>query len=323
MLPLHGDVAHRADYNRVLKKTLRADVFSHIEDRDECLSLEYTPYSVESPVDMRYPLRLTRMGRNIRLVFGIVVPACAPREMLEHSYHAVATNVWELTAAGWDWTNIAVVIVFDGVEFISRTMVDYLHNTLRLFEPTMMSRNVKGERIHMHVYERTVEIAKHAQAREYYNPLQTILALSSHQCGDMKSYMWLFNAFCQQLQPEYVLAMTVGAVPQKHCTTEFLDSFAAQPATVVLFPDAHIASSSIFHPLVMSQLFFTKMYSAVYAPCNSLFGYVPTGPSVCATTGIKHCAAFRWPGVPSAALGRFFEGQVTPIATLGPIASLR
>lgn len=323
VVPLQGVVERPKEYNRVLCKRLRADVFSHVEDREECLSLEYTPYCVEAPVDMRYPLRTGRMGRSIRLVFGVVVPACAPSELLEHTLRGIAANMLELTSSGWHWSNIAIVVVCDGVDCVSRSTVEYLHSSLRLFEPSMMLSDVSGEIVHMHVYERTVELAKHAQSREYYDPMQMILGMPTQQCGDMKSYMWLLNAFCQQLAPEYVVTLAAGAVPQSNCCARLLEHLAHNPHTAVVFPDTHIPSSSIFHPLIMSQLFLSKLHSAVYAPFHSVVGYVPTTAPVCSVTGLKHCAALRWSNITPAALGHFFEGQVKAIATLGPLHSLR
>lgn len=61
-----GSVAPLAGHPRVMRKQLPPETFSHIEDRDECLQLEYTPYFVEAPVDLRYPSRCTRMGRQVR-----------------------------------------------------------------------------------------------------------------------------------------------------------------------------------------------------------------------------------------------------------------
>lgn len=294
-----------------------------METREEFLTLEYTPYFVEAPVDLRYPSRLMRLQRSPAIVFGIVVPAGASHEGLEATLHAIAENVRVLTRLGWEWTSMAVVIVVDGLETLTAAMVDYLHGVLKLLEPSLLSHELKGETVHLHVFERTVELTKHSQAREYYDPLQVTLAVTSDQCGDMKSHMWLFNAFCLQMHPNFVFTFAAGAIPLRKACLRMLDAFDASPQTAIVVPETHVPSSSIFHPLVMLQLFVTKFTNSTVTPFHSLFGFTPNAGPVCAATGTKHCIALRWPSIPADALGKFFKCQEVPIIEAGPLAANR
>jgi chitin synthase len=242
---------------------------------------------------------------------------------LEATLHGVAENIRILTRLGWEWASMVVVIVVDGLETMSPSMVDYLHGVLKLLEPSLLSRELKGETVHLHVFERTVELTKHSQAREYYDPMQVTLALSTDQCGDMKSHMWLFNAFCQQMQPTFVFAFAAGVVPHRKACLRMLDAFDANARAAIVIPETHVPSSSIFHPLIMSQLFLTKFMNSTVTPFHSLFGFTPTAGPVCAATGTKHCIALRWPAIPSEALGTFFKCQEVPIVEAGPLAANR
>lgn len=196
MPPLPGMVSVDPDHKRVTRKHLLPEAFSHVEDREECLALEYTPYCVESPVDMRYPSRVARMHRRVQLVFGVVVPAGASRDCLERSLQSVSANIRVLLLDGWQWTSIAVVIIVDGMACLSASMLDYLQAALRLFDASMTVAAVGQERVHMHVFERTLELPKHAQAREYFDPMQVTLGVTNQQAGDMRSYQVEYNLAC-------------------------------------------------------------------------------------------------------------------------------
>lgn len=323
-----GELSRLEQHNRVLAKFLHPSAFSHVEEREECTVLEYTPYSVRAPVDLRYPTRLSRMRRSVHTVVGIIVPFAANPEdqatALQHTLTAVSANLRELTREGVDWTTVAVVVVLDGLNCMSDPLETYLRSALRLFDGTMLSSTMKeGEAVHLHVFERTVELPKHAQAREYYDPLQMVLAVPTAQNGDMKSYMWLLNAFCQQLEPTYVVTFVSGVKPEPKCLQSLLCRLDDDDSIAMVIPNVSTTSNTLFSPLAMSQLFLTTFHNSMSSPFHSLFGYVPTVTPSCAVTGPGHCIALRWKSIPPNVLGKFFRSQELPIADLGPMKANR
>lgn len=134
---------------------------------------------------------------------------------------------------------------------------------------------------------------------------------------------WLLNAFCQQMQPEYVITVAAGCKLQPKCARQLLHRFERQASAVLVLPDAHIASPMLFNPVTMSQLFMSKYCAALAVPFSSAFGYVSHTSPTCAVVGLSHCAALRWKALPVSALGKFFEGQERAIVTLGPMAANR
>ncbi len=321
LVPLPGLTSADPEHKRVTRKHLLPEAFSHVEDRAECLALEYTPYCVEAPVDMRYPVRVARMRRHASLVFGVVVSAGADRDGLERTLQSISGNLRALISDGWQWTSIAVVVVVDGLECMSPSLAEYLQTSLRIFDASMTTETFARERVHLHVFERTVELPKHTQAREYFDPLQLTLAVTARQAGDMHAYQWLLNAFCQQLEPEFVITVAAGCKLQPKCARQLLRRFDRQSSAALVLPDAHIASPQLFNPVLMSQLFLSKYTAALSLPFSSAFGYVSPSSPACHTVGLSHCTGLRWKAMPVGALGKFFEGQERSISTMGPMAA--
>ena len=86
---------------------------------------------------------------------------------------------------------------------------------LKLFDPDLLRLEHKGNEVTCHVFEKSVELSKHAAQREYYQPLQLILAIKERNGGKLNSHLWYFSGFCRQLQPDYCfvsVALVVVAV---------------------------------------------------------------------------------------------------------------
>ena len=54
-----------------------------------------------------------------------------------------------------------------------------------------------------HIFERSMELPKHSSQREYFKPLQMLLAVKEKNGGKLNSHLWFFSGFCRQIQPVY------------------------------------------------------------------------------------------------------------------------
>ena len=50
--------------------------------------------------------------------------------------------------------------------------MDYVRDELKVYDPSMLQARAQGSQVVMHVFEKSVELPKHAAQREYYDPLQ-------------------------------------------------------------------------------------------------------------------------------------------------------
>lgn len=197
----------------VKKTTLKRGDFSHDEDRDEFLQIDYTPCITTNPVDMDYPLRVRRQDKDVTLMVCITVYNEGP-DMLDRTLKGLAGNLVDLSVkAGIDPDEVVVCVMLDGRREADEFMLDYLRNDIKVYDPDLIEIQHKNKDVMMHLFEKSVELPKHPTAREYYEPLQMILALKELNGGKLNSHLWFFTAFCTQVQPKYVLLIDVGTVP--------------------------------------------------------------------------------------------------------------
>ena len=73
------------------------------------------------------------------------------------------------------------------------------------YDPALVLPSFHGADVTMHIFEKTVELSRHASQREYYPPMQLMVGLKARNGGKLNSHLWFFTAICRQLSPEFVL----------------------------------------------------------------------------------------------------------------------
>ncbi len=81
-------------------------------------------------------------------------------------------------------------------------MLDYLQHELKVFDPTLLRRTHGGKPVVMTLFERSVELVKHASVREYHPPMQIMIAAKAANGGKMHSHLWALCGFAVQLNPK-------------------------------------------------------------------------------------------------------------------------
>ena len=72
------------------------------------------------------------------------------------------------------------------------------------YDPKLLKPQFHGSEVTMHLFEKTVELARHSSQREYFPPMQLMLDLKARNGGKLNSHLWFFTAICRQLRPEFV-----------------------------------------------------------------------------------------------------------------------
>lgn len=183
------------------RKKLLARNFSHLEDREEFRILDYMPAINSRPIDLHDPLRVRRAGRTIK-AFLCITMYNEHADELKRSLRGVADNLDQLEPALL-WEEFAVCIVVDGRHKMSKSVLQFAEKELKLFDPDLVKVEHNGAPVTAHIFEKSVELAKHTSQREYFKPLQMILCIKERNGGKLNSHLWYFSAFCRQLQPKF------------------------------------------------------------------------------------------------------------------------
>jgi chitin synthase len=97
-----------------------------------------------------------------------------------------------------------VVIIVDGREKMSKSVAEFAEKELKVWDSSMLKYEHRNNEVTCHIFEKTVDLPKHSSQREYYKPLQIVMAVKEKNGGKLNSHLWYFSAFAKQLQPDYV-----------------------------------------------------------------------------------------------------------------------
>lgn len=134
------------------------------------------------PVDLAEQLRPVKAMRKIRL-FIAVTCYNEDGDELRRTLQGIASNLPKLYKVGLHWSEIAVCILMDGREQASASMRDFLQFEMKIYDPSIMRTVHHGRPVVMHVFERSVELLKHASQREYHYPLQ-VRSAAKRRCNE-------------------------------------------------------------------------------------------------------------------------------------------
>lgn len=117
--------------------------------------------------------------------------------------------------AGVEPSEVVVCMIFDGIEKMHHSMVDYLQHELLLLDPAVLKTKHMGLSVTMQLFERTVEMRQVRSRRQYSPPMQMIAAIKMRNGGKLNSHAWIMQAFCRQLNPKYLVLIDVGTIPKR------------------------------------------------------------------------------------------------------------
>uniref|UniRef100_M4BLW5 chitin synthase n=1 Tax=Hyaloperonospora arabidopsidis (strain Emoy2) TaxID=559515 RepID=M4BLW5_HYAAE len=200
-------------------------------DEEEARRLWYTPVFCPHPLDFSnfgYRLRCVETGRRPRLMVCITMYNEEPAQ-LKATLKKLANNLAYLKeqqqtgqsqrkngltgpfAGDNVWQNVLVCIVADGREQVNDKMLEYLES-IGLYDEDLLTINSAGIGAQCHLFEHTLQLSVNGKC---LLPIQTVFALKERKSSKLDSHRWYFNAFAEQVQPEYTAVMDVGTMLTK------------------------------------------------------------------------------------------------------------
>lgn len=298
-------------------------------DEEEARRLWYTPVYCPHPIDFSnagYRLRCVEMQRRPRLMICITLYNEGPQQ-LKKTLHKLANNLAYLqqrhqapTAADGKaalasafhgdevWKNVLVCIVADGRENINDKMLDYLE-AIGLYDEDLLTINSAGIDAQVHLFEHTLQLSAKNKS---LLPIQAVFALKERRASKLDSHHWYFNAFAEQIQPEYTAVLDVGTMLTKAAIFHVLCSFETNRqlggACGQLAVDEPLKNLSNW--VVSAQHFEYKISNLLDKSLESCFGYISVLPGA--------FSAYRYEAIRGAPLDAYFQTLNVDLDVLGP-----
>jgi len=122
------------------------------------------------------------------------------------------------------WKSIIVCIASDGRVKANQGTLNILRD-VGVFDEGVMNIVMFGCDVQCHIFAFCVQLKKgksikySAQSSHKLPPTQVLFALKEHNAGKLNSHEWYFNAFAEQIQPEYTVLLDVRTMPAARAST--------------------------------------------------------------------------------------------------------
>ncbi|EQC33166.1 hypothetical protein SDRG_09152 [Saprolegnia diclina VS20] len=292
----------------------------------ELRTMYYTPAAnkvVSEFTKDGYRLQCIEEGRTPQLMVVITMYNEDQVEMYS-TLKKVANNIAHIKSQklpGYEgddaWKNILVVIVSDGRTKANKGTLAFLRD-VGAFDEDVMNIMMVGVDVMCHVFEFCVQLKKaktieaSASSSERYPPTQVVFALKEHNGGKLNSHEWYFNAFAEQIQPEYTVLLDVGTMPTAKAFYLLLCAMEIDPQIggtcgeiAVDKPIPHLCNW-----VIAAQHFEYKISNVMDKSLESVFGFISVLPGA--------FSAYRYKAIRGAPLEAYFKSLTTPMNELGP-----
>lgn len=85
------------------------------------------------------------------------------------------------------WHEFAVAIVCDGRAKMNKSTAEYMQKDIKVLDPDMIKLEHNLNPVTCHIFEKTIDLPKHSSQREYFKPLQIILAVKEANGGKVRT----------------------------------------------------------------------------------------------------------------------------------------
>lgn len=293
-------------------------------DEEEARRMWYTPVYCLQPIDfsnLGYRLRCVETGRRPRLMICITMYNEGPQQ-LQATLKKLTNNLTYLqeqskhqedtlsqSFAGENvWQNVLLCIVADGREQVNDKTLEYLE-AIGLYDEDLLTINSAGIGAQLHLFEHTLQLTVNGKS---LLPVQTIFALKETKSSKLKSHHWYFNAFAEQIQPEYTAIMDVGTLLTKSALYHLL--FAFERNHQIGGACGQISVEKPFENLsnwvISAQNFEYKISNILDKSLESCFGFISVLPGA--------FSAYRYEAIRGAPLDAYFQTLNVDLDVLGP-----
>ncbi|KAF0684721.1 Aste57867_23322 [Aphanomyces stellatus] len=289
-------------------------------DAQEARTMFYTPVCSKAKdyTEAGYRLQCIQSGRRPRLMVVITMYNEDANE-LRSTLRKVCNNVYYLkqrSLPGYEgddaWKQVLVVVVSDGRTKANKGTLEWL-STVGLYDEDVMNIVSTGVQVQCHLFEHSLQWMKEDKSIRF-PPLQVAFALKEHNAGKLDSHLWYFDAFCEQVMPDYTVLLDVGTMPTKSSFYKLLTALEinAQIGGVcgeiaVDQPLPHMCNW-----VIAAQHFEYKISNILDKSLESCFGFISVLPGA--------FSAYRYKAIRGAPLQAYFKSLTTSMAELGPFA---
>ncbi|CAK4533984.1 unnamed protein product [Aphanomyces euteiches] len=289
-------------------------------DEAEARTMYYTPVCSKAKdfTDAGYRLQCIQAGRRPKLMVVITMYNEDTSE-LRSTLRKVCNNVHYLrqkSLPGYEgddaWKQVLVVIVSDGRTKANKGTLEWLQS-VGLYDEDVMNIVSTGVKVQCHLFEHALQWMKEDKSLRF-PPLQVAFALKEHNAGKLDSHLWYFDAFCEQVQPDYTVLLDVGTMPTKSSFFKLLSALEINSQIggvcgeiAVDAPIPHMCNW-----VIAAQHFEYKISNILDKSLESCFGFISVLPGA--------FSAYRYKAIRGAPLQAYFKSLTSSMAELGPFA---
>lgn len=292
-------------------------------EEEECDRIWYTPVYCPKPVEFtnfNYLLRCVEMNRRPKLMVCITMYNEGPQQ-LKQTLQKLGNNLVylqsqqpnnkklsEVFQGGDIWQNILVCIVADGRQNVNEKTLEYLY-TIGLYDEDFMTIQSAGIGATCHLFEHTLQLTVN---NKHLPPIQTVFAMKEQKTSKLDSHNWFFNAFVEQVRPEYTLIMDVGTMPTKSALYHLLYSFERNPQIGGACGQLAVEEpfKNLSNWVVSAQNFEYKISNILDKSLESCFGFISVLPGA--------FSAYRYQAIRGPPLEAYFQTLNVELDVLGP-----
>ena len=286
----------------------------------EAQTMYYTPVASSAPRNFTadgYRLQTVQTGRHPTLMVVITMYNEDPSE-LKATLRKVGNNVKYLqdkSLPGYNgteaWMNVLVCIISDGRQKANVETLAYLQE-VGLYDEDVMYITSTGSDTKCHLFEHTLQLEKEGSL-DPPPPLQCLFALKEENAGKLDSHLWFFEAFAEQVQPNYTILLDVGTLPTKSAFYKLLvvmeinENVGGTCGEIAV--DQPIAN--LCNPVIAAQHFEYKVSNLLDKSMESCFGFISVLPGA--------FSAYRYRAIRGAPLKAYFKSITCGFGELGPM----
>ncbi|RHY46495.1 hypothetical protein DYB28_008242 [Aphanomyces astaci] len=289
-------------------------------DVSEARTMVYTPVccSAKAFTESGYRLQCIQSGRRPKLMVVITMYNEDASE-LRSTLRKVCNNVYYLkqrSLPGYEgddaWKQVLVVVVSDGRTKANKGTLDWL-GSVGLYDEDVMHITSTGVPVQCHLFEHSLQWTKEDKSLRF-PPLQVAFALKEANAGKLDSHLWYFDAFCEQVMPDYTVLLDVGTMPTKSSFYKLLTALEinAQIGGVCGEIAVDQPIPNMCNWVVAAQHFEYKISNILDKSLESCFGFISVLPGA--------FSAYRYKAIRGEPLEAYFKSLTTSMGDLGPFA---
>lgn len=291
-------------------------------DEREARTMYYTPVVTKDPINFTndgYRLQTVQSNRRPALMV-VITMYNEDADELRSTLRKVCNNVQYLkdrSLPGYEgdlaWQNVLVCIVSDGRQKANPGTLKFLES-IGLYDEDVMTITATGADVRCHLFEHTVQLTKDKSfnRKKPFPPLQVLFALKEHNAGKLDSHLWYFNAFAEQILPNYTVLLDVGTMPTKSSFYKLLSALEINSQIGGVCGEIAVDRPipNLCNWVIAAQHFEYKVSNVLDKSMESCFGFISVLPGA--------FSAYRYKAIRGAPLKAYFKSITTDMQTLGP-----